>query len=401
MKNLIIYLLISIALTISCNQEKKERSSTIEMDFIVKSFQVAGQHLTSAINQYQDLTKFPRSTNTDGSLIEVPPRNWVSGFFPGSLWLMYEYSNDEKYKNAAIKWTEALEEVQYNTGTHDVGFIINCSYGNGLRLTENDSYKPVLIQAAKSLSTRYNEKVGCTKSWDWSKVWQFPVIIDNMMNMELLFEASKLSEDESFKNIAIDHANTTLGNHYRPDHSAFHVVDYDPETGDVLEKVTHQGYNAESDWARGQAWGLYGYTLCYRETRDKTYLTHAENIAQFLINHDNTPEDLIPYWDYDAPGIPNEPRDASAAAIIASALLELSTYSTDHSQHFLTHAEKILNSLASDQYLAKPGTNNNFILKHCTGNKPSDSEVDAPLVYGDYYFLEALLRYKKMKDSPA
>ena len=401
MKNLIIYLLISIALTISCNQEKKERSSTIEMDFIVKSFQVAGQHLTSAINQYQDLTKFPRSTNTDGSLIEVPPRNWVSGFFPGSLWLMYEYSNDEKYKNAAIKWTEALEEVQYNTGTHDVGFIINCSYGNGLRLTENDSYKPVLIQAAKSLSTRYNEKVGCTKSWDWSKVWQFPVIIDNMMNMELLFEASKLSEDESFKNIAIDHANTTLGNHYRPDHSAFHVVDYDPETGDVLEKVTHQGYNAESDWARGQAWGLYGYTLFYRETRDKAYLSHAENIARFLINHDNTPEDLIPYWDYDAPGIPNEPRDASAAAIIASALLELSTYSTDHSQHFLTHAEKILNSLASDQYLAKPGTNNNFILKHCTGNKPSDSEVDAPLVYGDYYFLEALLRYKKMKDSPA
>jgi rhamnogalacturonyl hydrolase YesR len=190
-----------------------------------------------------------------------------------------------------------------------------------------------------------------------------------------------------------------MENHYRSDHSAFHVVDYDPETGKVLAKVTHQGYSPESDWTRGQAWGLYGYTLCYRETKDKTYLTHAENIAQFLINHDNTPIDLIPYWDYDAPGIPNEPRDASAASIMASALLELSSYSVDYSAQYVEYAERILKSLASDQYLAESGSNNYFILKHCTGNKPGNSEIDAPLVYGDYYFLEALLRYKKMKDK--
>lgn len=396
MKKLFIVLLVS-SLILSCGGKKEKINEEKEQDFVKKSFDIASQHLSNAVSQYQDLTKFPRSTNPDGSLIEVPPRNWVSGFFPGSLWLMYEYSNDEKYKNAAIKWTEALSEQQFNTGTHDVGFIINCSYGNGLRLTNNNAYSPVLIEAAKSLSTRYNANIGCTKSWDWSKEWKFPVIIDNMMNMELLFEATKLSGDESFKNIAIDHANTTMEHHYRPDHSSYHVVDYDPETGKVLQKVTHQGYSAESDWARGQAWGLYGYTLCYRETKDIAFLTHADNIAQFLINHDHTPDDLIPFWDYDAPGVPEEPRDASAAAIMASALLELSTYSQENAQQYFGYAEKLLESLSSNEYLATPGTNNNFLLKHCTGNKPSNSEIDKPLIYGDYYFLEALLRYKKMK----
>ena len=397
MKTDILAFLAAIIILISCSDKKEKEVKSDEKDFVVNSFEIVEKQLSAAIEQYQDLTKFPRSTNPDGTLHTRAGNNWISGFFPGCLWLTYEYSGDEKWKAAAEKWTEALNEQQYNTGTHDVGFIINCSYGNGLRLTKNEAYAPVLIQTAKSLMTRYNENVGCTKSWDWSDAWKFPVIIDNMMNMELLFEASKLTGDESFKNAAIDHAKTTMKNHYRNDNSSIHVVDYDPETGVILERITHQGTSDESAWARGQAWGLYGYTVCFRETQDPAFLEHAEKIAQFIINHPRTPEDLIPYWDYDAPDIPNEPRDASAAAIMASALLELSTYSNDHSEIYVQRAGKLLKSLASDEYLASPGTNNNFILKHCTGNKRGDSEVDSPLIYGDYYFIEALLRYKKLK----
>ena len=392
-------IILTAVLFLMCQSKKGEQQQNKVMgsEFVSHSFDVAEQHLANAIEQNHDFTQFPRSANPDGTLHTRGAKNWTSGFFPGSLWYMYEYSQDEKFKDAAIKWTEAVSENQFNTGTHDVGFIINCSYGNGKRLTGNEAYGPVMVQTAKSLMTRYNETVGCTKSWDWSKEWKFPVIIDNMMNMELLFEASKLSGDESFKNAAIDHAKTTMKNHYRPDNSSYHVVDYDPETGEVLEKVTHQGINAESAWSRGQAWGLYGYTVCYRETKDPAFLQHADKIADFIIHHPRTPDDLIPYWDYDAPGIPNEPRDASAAAIVASALLELSTYSQENAELYAGYAEKLLVSLSSDEYLAKPGTNNNFLLKHCTGHKTQDSEVDGPLVYGDYYFLEALLRYKKLQ----
>jgi len=399
MKKIYVWLVLSAFTYYSCNNQsnKQEQEATETSDFVQRTFDVANKHLTNAIDQNQDLTQFPRSTNPDGTLHTTQARGWTSGFFPGSLWFMYQYTNDEKFKTAAIKWTEALNEIQNYTGSHDVGFLINCSYGNALRLTGNEQYQPVMVQAAKSLSTRYNENVGCTKSWDWSKEWQFPVIVDNMMNLELLFEASKLSGDSTFWNIAIDHANTTMENHYREDNSSVHVVNYDPETGEVLAKVTHQGYSDESAWARGQAWGLYGYVLCYRETKDEKYLDQAKKIAEFIINHPNTPEDLIPYWDYDTPDIPNTPRDASAAAIIASALLELSTYADDRSEGYFSHAEKILQSLTSEEYLAEPGTNNNFLLKHCTGNKPGGSEIDVPLVYGDYYFLESLLRYKELK----
>ena len=394
----VFFLFIAMAMiSFSCNTKSTDQVESESSDMVSKVFQRAAVQLGNAVNQYQDLTLFPRSSNPDGTLIAVPAKNWVSGFFPGSLWYLYEFTENEQWKSAAVKWTEALNEVQFHTGTHDVGFVINCSYGNGLRLSGEESYKPVMIQTAKSLSTRYNENVGCTKSWDWSNKWKFPVIVDNMMNLELLFEATKLSGDESFKNIAIDHANTTLEHHFRPDYSSWHVVDYDPETGEVLEKVTHQGISDESAWARGQAWGLYGYVFCFREIKDQKYLDLAENIAQFIINHPNTPDDLVPYWDYDAPGIPDEPRDASAAALIASAFLELSTYSSQNGAQYFSYAERILESLSSDEYLAAPGTNNNFILKHCTGHKPQNSEVDVPLAYGDYYFLEALLRYKKLR----
>ena len=283
-----------------------------------------------------------------------------------------------------------------NNGTHDMGFKVYCSVGNAYRLTHNAHYKDVIIEAAKTLCTRFNPVVGCIKSWDNRKEWKFPVIIDNMMNLELLFEATKLSGDSSFYKIAVTHANTTLKNHYRDDYSSFHVVDYDPQTGAVLHKQTAQGYADGSAWARGQAWGLYGFTMCYRETGNKTYLHQAEEIAKFIFNNPNLPKDLVPYWDYNDPAIPNAPRDASAAAIMASALYELSTYSKN-GKNYKETADKIVKSL-NTSYHAPLGEDKGFLLLHSTGHKPAKLEIDVPIIYADYYYLEALLRQKHLME---
>jgi hypothetical protein len=272
-----------------------------------------------------------------------------------------------------------------------MGFKMYCSYGTGYRVTSDPAYKEVLIQSAKTLSTRFNPVVGCIRSWDHHKEqWGFPVIIDNMMNLELLFAATRFSGDSSFYKIAVSHANTTMANHFRSDYSSYHVVDYDTATGKVVKKNTHQGYADESAWSRGQAWGLYGYTMCYRETGDPVYLQQAEHIAAFILHHPNLPKDKVPYWDFNAPDIPNEPRDASAAAVMASALYELSRYSS-HKKEYLTVANTILQSLTAN-YRSAIGGNKGFLLLHSTGSKPSNSEVDVPLNYADYYYLEALLR---------
>jgi unsaturated chondroitin disaccharide hydrolase len=333
----------------------------------------------------------PRSVEK-GALVLIPSKDWVSGFFPGELWYLYQYTKNEKWLTEAKAYTANIEQEKTNGGTHDMGFKIYTSVGNGYKLTKNAHYKEVILEAAKTLATRYNPTVGAIKSWDNRKDWKFPVIIDNMLNLELLFEASKLSGDSGFYKIAVSHANTTMKNHFRDDYSSFHVIDYDPETGKVLHKQTHQGYADGSAWARGQAWGLYGYTMCYRETRNKAYLKQAENIARFIFNNPNLPKDLVPYWDFNDPAIPNAPRDASAAAVIASALYELSMYSANGKQ-YKAWANTIVKNLA-DNYQAKPGESKGFILLHSTGNKPANGEIDAPISYADYYYLEALLRQK-------
>ncbi|WP_256011565.1 glycoside hydrolase family 88 protein [Desertivirga xinjiangensis] len=329
-------------------------------------------------------------TFENGKLKLVVSKDWTSGFFPGVLWYLYEYTGDAKWLTQAKKFTAKLEKEQFNKGTHDLGFMIYCSYGNGFRLTKDENYKEVIIQAAKSLSTRFSPQTGVIRSWDHHKdVWQFPVIIDNMMNLELLFEATKLTGDSSFYKIAVTHANNTIKNHFRSDNSSYHVVDYNPENGSVNKKMTHQGYADESAWARGQAWALYGFTLCFRETGNRAYLNQANKIASFILNHPNLPKDLVPYWDFNAPGIPAEPRDASAAAIIASALYELAGYS--NSDMYKKKAGTILRSL-SKGYHSPAKKNGGFILIHSTGHKPAKSEIDVPLAYADYYYLEALLR---------
>jgi len=338
----------------------------------------------------------PRTINRDGSLSVVPAGDWTSGFYPGVLWYMFELTGEQEWKDKAVKYTATLEDEQYNGSNHDVGFRMFCSFGNALRLTGNESYVPVLVQSAKTLIDRYYENVGCIRSWDFNQEnWQCPVIIDNMMNLELLFWTSKQTGDPVYHDIAFTHALTTMRNHFRPDNSSIHVVDYDTITGDVRKMNTHQGYSDESAWSRGQAWGLYGYTVSYRLTDHIDFLKQAENIATFLLEHPHMPDDLVPYWDYDTPGIPDEPRDVSAAAIMASALYELCKYS-EKGAYYKEKADRIMESLGTT-YASEPGENYGFILGHSVGAKPFDSEVDVPMNYADYYFLEALLRKNKLE----
>jgi len=326
----------------------------------------------------------------------VSSRDWTSGFFPGVLWFLYEYTGKKQWKTDAEKYTANIEREKTNGGTHDMGFKVYCSFGTGYRLTRGMHYKEVIIESAKTLSTRFNPVAGVIKSWDNRTKWKYPVIIDNMMNLELLFAATRLTGDSSFYKIAAAHANTTMKNHYRPDGSSWHVVDYDTVSGKVIQKTTHQGYSDESAWSRGQAWGLYGYTMCYRFTKDKKYLDHAEKIAAFMLNHPNMPKDLVPYWDYNAPNIPNEEKDASAGAILASGLYELSLYSSQ-GKNYKAAADKILASLTKN-YRSPTGASKGFILIHSVGSRPSQTDVDVPLSYADYYYLEALLRSKKLKE---
>ncbi|WP_421939403.1 glycoside hydrolase family 88 protein [Pedobacter sp.] len=335
----------------------------------------------------------PRTVE-NGQFKMVVSKDWTSGFFPAELWFFYQYTKDKKWLALAKKYTEDIKKEQFNTGTHDLGFMVYCPFGNGYKLTQDTAYRAVIIQAAKSLSTRFNATAGVIKSWDHNgDKWKYPVIIDNMMNLELLFEATKLTGDSSFYKIAVSHANTTIKNHFRPDFSSYHVIDYDTQTGNVLKKNTAQGYADESAWARGQAWALYGYTMCFRETKNKAYLAQADGIAGFILNNKITPADGIPYWDYNDPKIPDASRDASAAAITASALYELARYSTN-SKRYKAAADKILVSLGSNSYTNKTGAQYGFILDHSTGHRPAKSEIDVPINYADYYYLEALLRSK-------
>ncbi|MGN7820416.1 glucuronyl hydrolase [Chitinophaga sp. 22536] len=361
----------------------------------------ADETLQFAARQYKLMmhhvpdTVLPRSTNKDGSLMTSNAGWWTSGFYPGTTWFLYEYTKDPAFKTEALKRMALCQKNEFNTRTHDLGFMMYCPFGNALRITGDTAYKRILLNSARSLSTRFNPTVGCIKSWDHG-TWKFPVIIDNMMNLELLTWATRESGDPQFDKIARTHANTTMKNHFRPDYSSYHVIDYDPATGAVLQKKTHQGLADSSAWSRGQAWGLYGYTMMYRETKDKAYLDQARHIAEYILNHPHMPADLIPYWDYDAPDIPNAPRDVSAGAVAASALLELSRYTNKtEGKRYWNAAEKMLTSLCSPAYLAKEGENNDFILMHSVGSLPHQSEVDVPLTYADYYFVEALLRYKQ------
>ena len=354
----------------------------------------AKMHLTD--KQKENGAFSPRNIEPDGSLRLVASRDWCSGFFPGELWYMYERTGDDFWKEKAVEFTAPVEKEKTNGGTHDMGFKVYCSFGNGYRLTGDSIYRDIMLEAARTLTTRYKDKVGCIRSWDHNKdKWQCPVIIDNMMNLELLFWAAKESGDSTFRDIAENHALTTMKNHFRDDNSSYHVVDYDTITGEVLHKHTHQGYAHESAWSRGQAWGLYGYTMCYRETGREEFLDQAKKISDYIFNSPTLPEDLIPYWDYNAPDIPNEPRDVSAAAVTACALYELSMYDKENAERHVANADNIIESLTNN-YRAKLNGDRGFLMLHSVGSGNHNSEIDVPIIYADYYFLEALLKKDKL-----
>lgn len=398
---------IALLLLSSCNNDKP-------MDIVADNFQFAAQQLQYAVTQSEEAIVndtrdsikqarnplvSPRTMAADGSLIMVPASDWTSGFFAGELWYMYEYTGDPKWEELAVRFTSPLERQKLNKGTHDLGFVIFDSFGHGQRLSERPAYRAINMEAARSLTSRYKSNAGIIRSWDHNgDKWDCPVIIDNMMNLELLFWASKESGDSTYHHIAVNHAITTMKNHFREDYSTWHVVDYDTITGEVRNKTTHQGYADESTWSRGEAWALYGYTMTYRETGNGDFLTQARNIAHYIFTHPNLPEDLIPYWDFQAPEIPDEPRDVSAATITASALYELSQYGGDDAAQYKAWADTILESLTA-HYRATLKADAGFLLLHSTGAKSLNSEIDVPLVYADYYFLEALLRKSKIEKN--
>jgi rhamnogalacturonyl hydrolase YesR len=397
MKTNLLTIGLGLLLLSACNSTSKN----LQTDLIADNVAFAEKQIGHQVKLIEESGKIlnPRTVKND-KIQYVPIDDWTSGFFPGSMWYMYELTGDEKWKNLGVKYTEDLDSVKYLTWHHDVGFMINTSYGNAYKATKNEAYKDVMVQAAKSLATRFRPTPGVIQSWDEDRGWQgtrgwmCPVIIDNMMNLELFFKVTRFTGDSSFYKMAVSHADVTLKNHFRDDYSCYHVIDYDKIKGGVRHKHTAQGYAHESAWARGQAWAIYGFAVCYRETKDPRYLELTDKIYNYLFTHKNMPEDLVPYWDFDAPNIPNEPRDASAAAIIASALYELSTFSKPE---YKETADKIVASLSSPAYRAILGTNGNFLLMHSVGSIPPGHEIDVPLNYADYYFLEALLRKKELE----
>lgn len=399
------YFAILLAITLmsftACRKSNNE--NTLKVDYVANAIDIATQQIGYQVKLIEDSNRFinPR-TVVDGVIKYIPANDWTSGFFPGTMFYLYDLTNDKKWLDYGVKYTETLDSIKFLKWHHDVGFMINCSYGNALRLTNNESYKDVIIEASKSLSTRFRPAAGVIQSWDENRGWQgrrgwmCPVIIDNMMNLEMLFEATRYSGDSTYHKIAVSHADATLANHFRKDWSCYHVVDYDKVKGGVRSKQNAQGYADESAWARGQAWAIYGFTVCYRYTKDQRYLDLVKNVYSYVFNNKNMPADLVPYWDFLAPNIPNEPRDASAAAIIASGLYEAAEYG--HPEYKDT-ADKIIASLSSPSYLAIVGTNGNFALMHSVGSIPHGHEIDVPINYADYYYLEALTRKLKAKNK--
>lgn len=385
---------------IGCGSKKPQNSNSDALDIEQQLAYCERQATKTLALIPNDSKSIPRNIAPDSQEWRfVNYKDWTSGFWPGTLWYLYEGSADKKWIEPANRYSRYLTPLSVTPALdHDLGFQVYNSFGNGYRLTGNPEYKEIILKTADTLATLFNPNVGTILSWprdvpnmEWP---QHNTIIDNMINLELLFWASKNGGDSSLYDMAVSHADVTMKNHFRPDYTSYHAVVYDRETGKKIKGVTHQGFADNSMWARGQGWAIYGYTMVYRETGDTKYLDHAHKVAKVYL--DRLPEDLIPYWDFNAPNIPNEPRDASAAALVASGLLELATFTKDIklSETYVSKAEKMLKEL-SENYLSYD--KNSAFLLHSTGHKPAGSEIDYSINYADYYYVEALLRLKKLQ----
>ncbi len=395
MKKLLFIILLLPSIVIIAQQKhsfKKDKKLLHQIENNFKDASLQYQYLMKNI----PTNKFPKTYYDSIQKYEWSNSGWwCSGFYPGTLQLIYQQTNNTVLYTESKRMLDVLKKEQFNTSTHDLGFMMYCSFGNALKIKPTNEYSQILLNSAKSLATRFDTTVGCIKSWN-GKPNEFLVIIDNMMNLKLLFWATQFTGDSTYYKIATTHANTTLKNHFRQNKSSYHVINYNATDGTVIQKKTAQGFNNESAWARGQTWGLYGYTETYRETKDIKYLNQANAIANFILKHPNFPKDKIPYWDFDASNIPNALKDASAAAVMASALIELSIYvKKAKAKKYMKVAEEILKSLSTSTYKATLNTNGGFLLKHSVGHNPK-AEVDVPLTYADYYFVEAMIRYKNV-----
>ena len=390
-------LLLGVLLAMACQAPPAEPAARRPLP-IDSLAQYALAQYTAATRSLTDTTRLPRNNHPDGTWNQTGIKNWTSGFFPGVLWYLYALTGDEAIATQARRWTRPLYPLEHFAGHHDIGFMLYNSVGNELHFTDAADARSaeILVHAARALVTRFDPQVGLIRSWDHGD-WQYPVIIDNMMNLELLMWAFQQTGDSTFYQVAIDHADKTIAQHFRPDYSTWHVVDYDTLTGEPVAKVTHQGYADDSQWARGHAWAIYGYTMMYRETGLPAYRDIAQKAADYFIGR--LPADVVPFWDFDDPDIPQVPKDASAAAITASALLELSTLVEAGGDAYRQTAEDLLHALSTADYLAQPPYQ--CVLLHSTGHLPGDSEVDVHIIYADYYYLEALYRLRRLQAGQA
>jgi unsaturated chondroitin disaccharide hydrolase len=337
-----------------------------------------------------NLKGFPELTE-EGQWFCVDNGGWVGGHWVGLIWLAYAYTQDPALEKAARTWGSRLVPRQTDTTTHDLGFLLKLSHVLGNRLTGDKTFEAPALQAAKTLSRRFNPRGKYFQAWgplDASPELRGRAIVDTMMNLDLLFWASQKTGDLKYNQMAENHAHTVIRYQIRPDFSTSHVIDFDPQSGEFLKQDTHQGMSANSCWSRGQAWAVYGFCDCYRATGNDLYLETARNLAGYVL--DNLPADLVPYWDYGSPEIPDDVRDSSAASIFASGLLNLSKLETDVKKAAVWHnrAEAILKSLW-EHYSSRDRIEPSILI-HGTRSKPHDL-VDHGLIYGDYYFVEALL----------
>lgn len=401
MKRFVLWASVGLSLLAACAPSKGEFDAENALKYCDRQVHRTLSELRTA-EGVLDYTLMPRNIMDSLKVWhcrKVDKTEWCSGFWPGILWYDYEFTGDAKLKEEAAKYTESLEFLSHMPAyDHDLGFLVFCSYGNAYRLTHEEKYKQVILDTADSLATLFNPRVGTILSWP-REVPTFGghnTIMDNLINLEMLFWAAKNGNKPYLKEIAVSHADKTMANQFRPDHTSYHVVVYDTLTGDFVRGCTHQGYADESMWARGQAWGIYGYTVAYRETGTHRYLDFVQQVADAFLK--DLPEDGVPYWDYNDPRIPNAPRDASAAAVVASALLELSTYLPgEKGDGYRKEAVRMLASLSSDAYAC--GDRKPAFLMHSTGHHPAGSEIDASIIYADYYYIEALLRLKRLNEG--
>lgn len=394
-------LILVFFLMLACNSIKIEKSlksvSTFNLDKLLQSSVYKIKEVAKGL---KDFDSFPRNIDkNEKNWNFVGVKNWCSGFYPGVLWYAYEFSGDKSIEKLAQRFTEPLKTIAYSSASnHDIGFMVYCSYGNGYRLTGNEEYKTVLLSAADTLATLYNPKVGTILSWpSLMHKFNYNTIIDNMMNLELLFWASKNGGSKKLYDIAKSHATETMKHLVRKDDAVYHVGSFDEESGEFLGGYTHQGYSDESMWARGQGWGIYGFSVAYRETGEQDFLDTAIKLSNHYIKR--LPQDGIPYWDFDDPKIPSAPRDASAAAVVACGMLELSQLVKDEKlkERYFNAATSYLETLSTSKYLS--GNTNQALLLHSTGHYPKNSEIDVPIVYADYYYMEGLIRLKRMNEA--